>query len=363
MRRLHALPGDVSRLGHAIDLLRRLKDVAEGSGWVQVVCADIDGLARFNEEKGFASGNRAVGELAALMRDLAPSGSTYRFGGDEFYWLRVLPAPEPGGLVRLADRLRRDFAARMRRLGYDLTVSAGAYEVRAPTSAARLLGAPHHALSRAKEQGGNRLVDATVVDDVPESAYALVDDLIRRIDESVRAMETARAEAATDAISGLPNHRAGRAALERLASSAAAGGEPFALIFIDGDGLRAYNELGYEAGNRMIRDLAAVLRQGLRAHDVLARWLSGDEFLVLLPGSDVAAAVGVAERLRRSVEETTRSWPIPVTISAAVAACPAHGVSSDELLRRLYEAGHRAKQEGKNRVVVAEPPRAGEAPA
>lgn len=344
-----------------MDLLRRLKEAAEGSGWVQVICADIDRLTRFNELEGFTAGTRAVAELAALLRDLAPSGASYRFGGDEFYWVRVRAEPEAGELVRLADRLRREFAARMKRLGYDLTVSAGTYEVRAPTAAGRLLGAPHHALSRAKAQGGNRLVDGTAVDDVPESTYELVDDLIRRIDESVRAMETARAEAATDPISGLPNHRAGRAALERLVAAAAAGGERFALVFIDGDGLRAYNELGYEVGNRMIRDLAQLLRQGLRAHDMLTRWLSGDEFLVLLPGGDARTAAAVAERLRRAVETGTRAWEIPVTISAAVAAWPEHGMSAEELLRRLYEAGHRAKLEGKNRVVLAEP--ASEPPA
>lgn len=337
-------------VGNAFALLRALEDASSREGWVQVLCVDVDRLSAFNEERGFDSGSRALADMVRLLSALAPGGTAYRLGGDEFYWLRVRGEAGEGELVRLADRLRRDFAQLMRRQGSPLTASAGVFETALPTGAGRLLTTAHYALGRAKAQGGNRLVDGAKVDDLPESTHSLVTSLVAKMNDSVRATETARIEASTDPITRLPNHRAGRAMLERVAEAAARDGRRAGLIFIDGDGLRSYNDIGYEAGNRMIRDLSAILRHSLRDDDFIARWLSGDEFLVIVRGADTQTTAVAAERLRGAVETETAGWPIPVTISLAVASCPEHGTDADALLTKLYHAGRGAKEAGKNRV-------------
>lgn len=339
-------------LGDTFSLLRALEEASAREGWAQVLCVDIDRLSGVNRRAGFAAGSQSLGDLARLLAALAPGGSAYRLGADEFYWLRVAGEPGEGELVRLAERLRRDFAATMRRRGLDLTVSVGILEAELPTPCGRLLALPHYAVARAKAQGGNRVVDGEPVDDLPESTYALVTSLVVKMNDSARSTEAARLEAFTDAITRLPNHRAGRAMLERVVEAAAREGQRAGIIFVDGDGLRLYNEMGYEAGNRMIRELSEIMRRSLREDDFIARWLSGDEFLIIVRGADAQAACLAAERIRGAVETETLSWPIPVTVSLAVCSCPEHGTDVDTILAKLYQAGHEAKESGKNRVVL-----------
>lgn len=156
-----------------------------------------------------------------------------------------------------------------------------------------------------------------------------------------------------DDISGLPNHRAARAMLERTGRRHARAGKPFAVFFIDGDNLKNYNDEGYEAGNRMITRLAQTIVDGLRPTDYVARWLSGDEFVAILPEADVTSASVVAERLRSAVEAEFKGARIPVTISIGVAVYPNDGTTPGPLLDRAVASNAAAKKAGKNRVAIA----------
>ena len=129
--------------------------------------------------------------------------------------------------------------------------------------------------------------------------------------------------------------------------------EPFSILFIDGDNLKQYNTLSYQRGNLMIRDLGRLIADQLRRGDFLARWFSGDEFLVILPRADRAEALRVGERLRSKVEKTTRKWPFPITISVGVATYPIDGSTMEELLVKAEKANALAKKEGKNKVCEA----------
>src|SRR6266545_3522323 len=155
-----------------------------------------------------------------------------------------------------------------------------------------------------------------------------------------------------DDISGLPNHRAARSMLERTVRRHARAGKPFALFFIDGDNLKRYNDEGYEVGNRMITRLARTIVGGLRPTDYVARWLSGDEFVALLPEADVTSASVVAERLRGAVEAEFKDARIPVTISIGVAVYPNDGATPGTLLDRAVASNAAAKKAGKNRVAI-----------
>lgn len=191
------------------------------------------------------------------------------------------------------------------------------------------------------------------------------------------------ASARTDFLTGLPNRRAIEEALsrewERLrrrsGAFALAQGEaeelhpspPLSVVMIDVDDFSVFNdEHGHHTGDEMLRRTALVLRAALRSCDLVGRW-GGEEFLALLPDTDAAGAVVVAERLRRAVEADAfydvprfatgaggegESVRLQVTISAGVATAvrPA-APRPDDLVRRADAALYEAKAAGKNRVV------------
>jgi diguanylate cyclase (GGDEF)-like protein len=156
-----------------------------------------------------------------------------------------------------------------------------------------------------------------------------------------------------DDVSGLPNHRAAQAQLQRTVRRHTRSNQPFAVFFIDGDNLKRYNDEGYEAGNRMITRLAHTIQEGLRPTDYVARWLSGDEFLAVLPEADTESAVVVAERLRKAVEDEFHGARIPVTVSIGVAVYPQDGTTAGTLIDRAVASNATAKKAGKNRVALA----------
>lgn len=187
---------------------------------------------------------------------------------------------------------------------------------------------------------------------LPEWAQQRIAALERANRRLVERVLTAERLARHDDISGLPNHRSATNMLERTWQRHQLGHQPFALLFMDGDNLHRYNEQSYEAGNQMIADLAETLVGGLRPTDYVARWLSGDEFLAILPDTDSERAERVAERLRQSVEDAFRDAAIPVTISIGVASYPEDGTTMATLLERAVSSNAVAKRAGKNRVVT-----------
>lgn len=131
---------------------------------------------------------------------------------------------------------------------------------------------------------------------------------------------------------------------------------PYSLILIDLDRFKQINDtLGHEAGDRVLVQAAAVFRTGLRTGDTVARW-GGEEFLILLPETDVAAGQALAERLRKALEDHDCGiGGRRVTLSAGVAEA-AEGMSVKALYTLADHALYRAK-ETRNRVCVAPGPR------
>ena len=123
---------------------------------------------------------------------------------------------------------------------------------------------------------------------------------------------------------------------------------------IDGDNIRAYNSINYAAGDEMIRDMSFVFKDNLRPTDFVARWRVGDEFIVILPDTAIEGAKIIGERFRLAVKEASRSWRFPVTISIGIASYPTHGDTIDALIDKVESANKRAKDQGKNQVVLAD---------
>jgi diguanylate cyclase (GGDEF)-like protein len=145
-----------------------------------------------------------------------------------------------------------------------------------------------------------------------------------------------------DALTGLRNH----GAFQRELGAAVADGGPFAVLMLDLDAFKVYNDaLGHPAGDALLVDVTSAMRSATRDDDRLYRY-GGDEFAAILPGADRTVAHEVAERLRRAVRTTagaeaaTESRPI-VTISAGVACYPEDGATKSELVsvadRALYQ--------------------------
>ena len=133
-----------------------------------------------------------------------------------------------------------------------------------------------------------------------------------------------------------------------------------ALLMVDIDHFKRVNDhYGHLAGDHVLRHIVGVLRQRLRASDVLGRY-GGEEFMVLLPGTDLHGAAQLAEQLRQAVQAAPCEWQgqrIPFTVSIGVAASadtPADpSRTSEALLQAADQALYRAKDDGRNRVALA----------
>jgi diguanylate cyclase (GGDEF)-like protein len=162
-----------------------------------------------------------------------------------------------------------------------------------------------------------------------------------------------------DPLTALLNRRAFRARLDTYVNFSARYGGRGAVMVIDVDGLKRVNDrLGHQQGDNLIRRVAATLRERVRATDIVAR-LSGDEFAVLMPQSDVEGALQLAEDLRVEVADTFAGDPELAGASISV-GITMFGVESDggaeAVLAAADEAMYRAKAEGRNRVALFETP-------
>jgi len=92
----------------------------------------------------------------------------------------------------------------------------------------------------------------------------------------------------------------------------------------------------------------------LRPNDFVARWRSGDEFIVILPDTPKENARIISERFRQAVKEQSKEWKIPVTISIGVSNYPIDGINMNSLIDKVESANKRAKEQGKDQVVLAE---------
>jgi diguanylate cyclase (GGDEF)-like protein len=162
-----------------------------------------------------------------------------------------------------------------------------------------------------------------------------------------------------DPLTALLNRRAFRARLDTYVNFSARYGGRGAVMAIDLDGLKEVNDrLGHQQGDNLIRRVAATLRERVRSTDIVAR-LSGDEFAVLVPQSDVEGALQLGEDLRVQVADAFVGDPelAGATISVGITM---FGAESDggaaAVLAAADQAMYRAKADGRNRVSLFEAP-------
>ncbi|MGE0450605.1 MAG: HD domain-containing phosphohydrolase [Vicinamibacterales bacterium] len=175
--------------------------------------------------------------------------------------------------------------------------------------------------------------------------------LLARVAEQAAAVvsnatvfEEAQEASLTDPLTGLPNRRSLAARLQNEIARAQRTGESLALIALDVDGFKRVNDTyGHDAGDRVLRAVAATLVRGLRSSDLCVR-CGGDEFIALLTGCGEADAEAKCRELQRGVDMaavTVDNRRVAIGISAGAAIFPRDGRTSEELLgaadRRMYE--------------------------
>ena len=164
--------------------------------------------------------------------------------------------------------------------------------------------------------------------------------------------------AITDGLTGLHNRRYMETHLGTLAEQASLRGKSLALMMLDIDFFKAVNDTyGHDAGDDVLREFAVRIRKSIRGIDLACRY-GGEEFVIVMPETDMHVAGMVAERLRRAVaaepfavDKGTRH--IQVTISIGLAALERKGEPMADVLKRADLALYRAKHDGRNRVVAA----------
>ncbi|HWP31469.1 MAG TPA: diguanylate cyclase [Fimbriimonadales bacterium] len=205
---------------------------------------------------------------------------------------------------------------------------------------------------------------ATAVDVTEQKqAKAKIAEQLSKLEEAHRALSRANEEireaneklealATTDYLTGIPNHRSFQ---ERLSQFISLGrrGKKFALAMIDVDYFKNFNdEFGHQAGDDVLRAVAQVLSRKVREHDFVARY-GGEEFAVIFDDVDENNAYHLAARLCQAVSEIQNQHR-NITISIGISVFGERTNTQEALIRAADLALYRAKEEGRNRVVIAD---------
>jgi two-component system, cell cycle response regulator len=162
--------------------------------------------------------------------------------------------------------------------------------------------------------------------------------------------------AITDALTGLFNRRYMESHLGTLIEQAMSRGKPLTALVLDIDFFKTVNDTyGHDAGDDVLREFALRIKRSIRGIDLACRY-GGEEFVVIMPETDMAVAAMVAERLRRriaadpfAIQQGTAT--IPVTISVGISAMRGKDDNAASILKRADQALYQAKRDGRNRVV------------
>ncbi len=205
------------------------------------------------------------------------------------------------------------------------------------------------------EDAGRLLVlrDVTARERAAADVHALNARLVAQLAENAVLHARLREEAIRDPLTGLHNRRYLDEMLTRDVSRAIRAGHPVAVIVLDIDHFKAINDRrGHQAGDDVLRALAALLRADARAEDVICRQ-GGEEFVAVLPGATRAEARTRAEDWRRAfagVAVRHEGGEIRATLSAGVAVYPQDGTTGEAVLRAADAALYDAKSAGRDRV-------------
>lgn len=181
----------------------------------------------------------------------------------------------------------------------------------------------------------------------------------RYSDRLRQAMHANFRMAMTDAVTGLYNRHFMSSHLESLVETAQNEKKPISVLMVDIDHFKRVNDLyGHQAGDEILKEFGNRIACNIRGVDLATRY-GGEEFVVIMPDTDMSFAETVAERLRKEIEGapfamTGQKDPVSVTVSVGVATLVDYDETASSLLDRADQALYAAKNNGRNRVVRAD---------
>jgi two-component system, sensor histidine kinase LadS len=197
-----------------------------------------------------------------------------------------------------------------------------------------------------------------------ESMVRRLETLLGEKQELSQKLEAANQEllrlTSTDALTGLPNKRSLETAITRDLVRADRDKTWLSMVIVDVDHFKKFNDShGHAIGDQVLQAVAKMLSAHLRAGDLAGRY-GGEEFVLVMPGSNMIGARIASERIRKALEVMvveTEHGPLKVTASLGGASLcgPSCGGSRDALFARADQALHEAKRSGRNRVVISDP--------
>jgi diguanylate cyclase (GGDEF)-like protein len=341
---------------YLLGLIEKEKERSDRNGRAFCLCLlDIDFFKRVNDTWGHSAGDTVLRAFAGTVQGLVRGSDSFgRYGGEEF--LLMLPETPAADAMVLAERVRAAIE-KMRCIDggseIALTVSIGVAEYRMGEAIGLTVGRADEALYLAKSSGRNRVVchgqgEAPLALALRASAPAPVE--LKDLGASVGRMLDG---VHCDQLTGLLNRRLLRDRLRHAMDRADRNRRLVALLLLNINKFKEVNDaLGYEAGDALLVQAGAIIRQCLRDCDTVARW-SGDEFVALL--EDVAAegdARQVAEKIldRFGLPLHAGERECFVTLSVGVALYPAEDCDLDALLKRADIAMRSARAWGENTV-------------
>ena len=332
-----------------------------------ILYTDLNYLMTLNETRGHTYGDSVIRWLGIVLQEECEL-PIYRIGGDEFAVLLI-----DGGHEEYEELLHRLFV-RLNKEGEQLGIPSPASKIALihfdPDTNFSINDVMFHLgeTIRDVKRNNNATINiywardlikstAKAEDQNPENINrsweilrSIANQSINRVLLMGRVLDVVQKTSFIDSISGLPNMRAALLKMEKSLASK----QPFSIMLIDGDNLRLYNTINYAAGDEVIQKMGIVFTENLRPGDFIARWRSGDEFIAILANTSSEGALVVGDRFCSGIREASKNWAFPTSISIGVATYPRHGEHINALVDVAEAANKQAKDEGKDRVVLAE---------
>lgn len=200
--------------------------------------------------------------------------------------------------------------------------------------------------------------DIATATEARESTLASIGEMAAMAIAGLHLRQKLESQSIRDGMTGLFNRSFMEVALERELHRAGRREKELAVLMIDIDNFKQFNDtFGHQAGDVVLRQVADALRVGVRGEDIVCRY-GGEEFVVILPEVATEVARERAELLRRTVAELALRYhgqPLrQVTISIGLAMSPQNSEVAEDLLRCADRAMYAAKHRGRNRVVQAD---------
>ncbi|MCF8019293.1 MAG: diguanylate cyclase [Vallitaleaceae bacterium] len=338
-RDLHVDP--LTRLKNFIQFIE--EDYTTLFGTSGIICIfDITNLNELNRDLGRETGDLIIRTAARVLCQFFPREIVYRTEGDAF--TIIIKDSNEAFIEDVMDEAKNYYRQEMRENGYhDITLHSILYAYEEPITSLE-----DYYMFVVKE---DKKVDSSLKYSGEGMVRNILGGVINRFRQSLDYYEEVYNYALIDEISGLPNAKAANQYLANRVTRTGRKTDQYCVLFIDGDDLRYYNDVSYQAGNQMIKKLGTIINEAIRDEDKVFRWLSGDEFIVILENTDHVIGETLAERIRARIESQQEDFLFETTVSIGVASYPIDGRDVDQIIYYAEKATKIAKEQGKNQVV------------